>query len=234
MTEKDHFTFEEIELLPEKPGVYLITNSLKQMFYIGETVNIQARIQSHFIEMEKHLKRDVNSFYCHALYADYKLQKCKGFFVNVLEKYDNTNVDPDFKMLLRDRETYWIDHFAAKHSWKKIYNFRRRYKGKLQYKIPARYTEMRELYSITKMRLYLEFNKVRTVPNTTDEEGEWWTIPAMVKAVSIGESFLKTAIDSCVEKGIIQRKPRNSRQWKYQFVKEESVENSIFRYIFGI
>lgn len=43
-----HITHESIDLLPEKPGVYIFYGENQTPLYVGKSVNIQERVKSHF------------------------------------------------------------------------------------------------------------------------------------------------------------------------------------------
>ena len=80
-------------------GIYMITNIVTNMIYIGQSNNIDSRWRSHL----SYLKN--NTHYNSYLQRSFNIYGRDNFVLSILEE---CNTD-----LLDDRERYWIDYYKA-------------------------------------------------------------------------------------------------------------------------
>ncbi|MBQ2114049.1 MAG: GIY-YIG nuclease family protein, partial [Selenomonadales bacterium] len=45
---------EKLQLLPDKPGVYLMKNADKRIIYVGKAINLKNRVRSYFQSSKNH------------------------------------------------------------------------------------------------------------------------------------------------------------------------------------
>lgn len=101
-------TFNNLYDLPDKPGIYLITNKITNHKYIGQSVNIRRRFQSYH---KSEFKNPNSSMYNTTLYKAMRKYGLDAFIIEVVEE-----CTPDE---LNDKEIYWI---AKYNTYKNGYN----------------------------------------------------------------------------------------------------------------
>lgn len=84
-------------------GIYIITNTITNEIYIGQSVNINNRFKQH--------KESINNKK-YTLYSDMRFYGINSFRFEVLEECNKDS--------LNTREMYWIKHYLNKNY--KLYN----------------------------------------------------------------------------------------------------------------
>lgn len=101
----------------EKCGIYIIINKVNNKVYIGKSINIWRRIQSHIYALRNKTSKHENQ---HLIAAWHKYGEL-NFDYQVLEYFDKNDIDENF---LKDRELFWIDKYNSIDE-NKGYNLRR-------------------------------------------------------------------------------------------------------------
>ena len=84
-----------------RSGIYKITNSTNQKMYIGQSINIQKRINEHFWKANLPKDRSFNSI----LHQAIRKYGAENFYYEVLEFCSLENLD--------DRERYYIAKYNS-------------------------------------------------------------------------------------------------------------------------
>lgn len=79
-------------------GVYKIVNKLNNKVYVGQSINIKSRFQSH--------KDTLKTKYNHPLYNSIRKYGLDNFEFIILEEINNV-------LLLDEREQYWIEYYKS-------------------------------------------------------------------------------------------------------------------------
>ena len=93
-------TINKLSVIPEKPGVYILSTELTNgeygVIYVGQSKNLNKRISQHFdesetnLELRKHLKKN----YTHKIsYAE-----CDNKYLDPIEKYLIEYFNPIFNL----------------------------------------------------------------------------------------------------------------------------------------
>ncbi|MFW9990909.1 MAG: GIY-YIG nuclease family protein [Candidatus Odinarchaeota archaeon] len=129
-SESEIFSFENLDNLAGKKGIYAIINNATGRLYIGQTVNLRKRLRRHLklLNLEKHPIR--------LMQYDFTEQKGKDFAVKILEPIEPSQINRlKLKNFLLQREKYWLDQY----NWEICYNYLKLWSdGKITRNIPFR------------------------------------------------------------------------------------------------
>ena len=99
----NQFNTDQVNLLPEGPGVYRFFNRQNQLIYVGKAKNIKKRVSSYFTKY--HANRKTSKLVSEIKFIEYTLSQSE-FDALLLENNLIKENQPKYNILLRDDKTF--------------------------------------------------------------------------------------------------------------------------------
>ena len=122
---------EQLKLLPDEPGVYLMKNKNDKIIYVGKAISLKNRVRQYFQSSKNHsskvksMVKNIKSF--EYIITDSELEalilEC-----NLIKKYR-----PKYNVLLRDDKTYPYIKVTVNEDYPRVLKVRRVLKDKAKY-----------------------------------------------------------------------------------------------------
>ncbi len=121
----------KLELIPQKPGVYLHKNIKNEILYVGKAKNLRSRLKSYFSSMEQHSLK--TSTLVEKIY-DYEVIVTENEYESLLLENNLIKHNlPPYNILLRDDKTYPYIKIDKNEEWPRVTLTRRRKKDSALY-----------------------------------------------------------------------------------------------------
>ena len=122
---------EQLKLLPEEPGVYLMKNKNDKIIYVGKAVSLKNRVRQYFQSSKNHSSK-VKSMVSNIASFEYIItdSELEALILecNLIKQYR-----PKYNVLLRDDKTYPYIKVTVNEDFPRIMKVRRVLKDKAKY-----------------------------------------------------------------------------------------------------
>ncbi|MGM9532297.1 excinuclease ABC subunit UvrC, partial [Intestinibacter sp.] len=122
---------EQLKLLPDEPGVYLMKNKNKKIIYVGKAISLKNRVRQYFQSSKNHSSK-VKSMVSNIASFEYIItdSELEALILecNLIKQYR-----PKYNVLLRDDKTYPYIKVTVNEDYPRVMKVRRVLKDKAKY-----------------------------------------------------------------------------------------------------
>jgi excinuclease ABC subunit C len=119
----DSLLTEQLQRLPDRPGVYIYRDAAKNILYIGKAASLRHRVRSYFQSPQKHtpkIQRMVSQIADIDFYIASSEQEALIMELNFIKQYR-----PRYNVMLKDDKTFPYLKIDLKEKWPRVYVTRR-------------------------------------------------------------------------------------------------------------